>query len=123
MGFSDLLTKRCSWRRKINIGTNEYGEIKYSDYHIGSDVPCARQVGPGLNMRQLVQDVPPGEFDKKIVKYWMWPTDIQEGDIIAFLGSETEKVRDVRDAAGRDHHLEIVTEAVQEVGEDDFRIG
>ena len=121
MSFSKLLNKRCSWKRRFNVGQNEYGEINYSDVIIGSDVECGRQVGLGMNMRQLVQNVEPGEFNRKVVKYWMYPTDIQEGDIIKFQGSELEKVEDVRDAAGRGHHLEILSRSIVEVGEEDGR--
>jgi hypothetical protein len=124
MAFADLLVNRCSWYRRINVGENEYAELIYSDVTMGSDVPCSRQVGHGLNMRQLIQDTLPTEYDRKIVKYWMEiGNNIQEGDIISFEGSETGKVRDVRDAAGRGHHLEVVVESMVEVGEEDSRIG
>jgi len=124
MSIKNLLNKKCSWRRRINTGlANDYGEIDYSDVIFGSDVPCSRQVGVGMNMRQMVENLPPGEFDKKLVKYYLAPTDIQEGDLITFEGSETEKVRDVRDAGGRGHHLEIVAVSTKEVGEGDSRVG
>lgn len=123
MSIQDLFNKRCSWRRPINAGTNTFGEIKYSEITIGSDVPCARQVGHGLNMRQEIDNKEVGIHNFKIVKYFLLPTDIQEGDRMVFEGSETEKVRDVRDAAGRGNHLEILAEDVRPEGEGDNRIG
>jgi hypothetical protein len=123
MTIQNLFNKVCSWRRRIAIDENEFNEIIYSDLWVGSDVSCARQVGPGLNMRKYIDTEPPGEYNRKIVKYYMLPTDIQEGDIIKFEGSELEKVEDVRDAAGRGHHLEILARAIEEVGEEDLRVG
>lgn len=120
MGISNLLNKKCSWRRRINSGVNDYNEIVYSDIVYGSDVNCARQVGHGNNMRQFLEKNP-GDFNYKIVKYFLLPTDIQEGDLITFEGSETEIVRDVRDAAGRGHHVEVLAESVRSIGEDDKR--
>ena len=123
MSFTSLLNKTCSWVRRINIATGEYGEVIVSDLLIGSDVACARQVGVGNNMRQLVQDIPAGEFDKKLTTYYLFPTDIQEGDLITFEGSEEGKVRDVQQGGGRNHHLEVLVEEIMATGEDDERIG
>jgi hypothetical protein len=123
MSFSSLLTKRCSWRRRKNAGTNEYGEIEISDVTLGSDVPCSRQMFPGISNRRLVEYDRVGSVVEANVKYFLNPTDIQEGDIITFEGSETEEVKSVRDAAGRDHHLEIIAVAINPIGESDKRVG
>lgn len=123
MGFLNLLNKRCSWRRRIIVDRNRSNEPIFSDLLMGSDVPCSRQVGPGMNMREKFQNRDIPATNKKLVKYFLLPTDIQEGDLITFEGSETEEVRDVRDAAGRGHHLEIVAESIKVFGEGDNRVG
>ena len=55
MSLANLLNKKCTWKRRLNKDINDYGEIIYSDVTIGSDVNCARQVGRGLNARQLIE--------------------------------------------------------------------
>jgi len=121
MSFKSLLNKRCSWRRRVNAGVNEYNEMVYSDVIIGEDVACARQVVRNLGERLLVEDKNVGRVNAKYARYYLLPTDIQEGDIIEFNGSETETVRDIIDGGGRNHHLEIYAEATQFVGEADER--
>lgn len=121
MSFIGLLNKKCTWKRRQNSGINDYGEITLSDVTIGSEVKCARQVGPGVNQRELVGYRRPGDIAKALVTYFLLPTDIQEDDIIKFENSETEIVRNVRDAAGRGHHLEVLAESFQETGEQDQR--
>jgi hypothetical protein len=123
MSIAGLFNKRCTWTRRVNKTTDDYGEIIYSDVVIGSDVLCARQTGHGLNMRQEVSNKPPGIHSFSIVKYYLLPTDIRAGDLMTYQGSETEIVRNVRDAAGRGSHYEILTEDVRPFGERDQRLG
>ena len=123
MSIAGLFNKKCSWKRRINKTTDSYGEIVYSDVVIGSDVPCSRQVGHGMNMRQEIDNKPVGIHGFSIVKYFLIPTDIHMGDIIEFDGSETEIVRNVRDAAGRGNHYEVLAEDIRPFGERDQRSG
>lgn len=121
MSFFGLLNKRCSWKRRIIKDRDSYGEIIYSDIIKGSDVRCARQVGRGLNVRQEFVGKDIGNTTSVISRYWLFPTDIQEGDVIKFEGSELETVRNVRDAAGVGHHLEVMARQIMPQGEEDKR--
>lgn len=122
MTFSSLLNKKCSWKRRIIKDRDSYGEIQYSEITMGSDIPCHRQVGRGLNVRQEITSKDVGNMTSVVSRYWMFPTDIQEGDILKFEGSELEIVRNVRDAAGVGHHLEIMATQIMPEGEEDRRI-
>lgn len=120
MALKNLLNKKCSIRRRVNTGVNSYGENTFSDATIFSDVDCARQVDNQMSSRRLVHgDI--GPTNRKMTKYFFLPTDIREGDIIKFEGSETEMVRDVRSGGGRNHHLEILAEDIHEIGIGDGR--
>lgn len=122
MSIYGLFNKRCTWKRRINKSTDAYGEIIYSEVVVGSDVKCARQVGHGMNMRQDIDTKDVGIHAFSIVKYFLLPTDIKAGDLVTFAGSETEIVRNVRDAAGRNHHIEVLAEDIRPFGEKDQRI-
>ncbi len=119
MSFYGLLNGKCSWRRRSNIGENEFNEIIWTELVVSSDIPCSRQPGPGNNMRQIIENKMPGNFDFKLVRYYMGVTDIKEGDRIIFQGVSDAFVRDIRDAAGRGHHLELLVEEVVPIGEGD----
>jgi len=121
MSIFGLFNKRCTWKRRINKGLDVYGEILYSDVIMGSEVKCARQIGHGMNMRQDIDNKDVGIHGFSIVKYYLYPTDIKAGDLITFAGSETEIVRNVRDAAGRMHHFEVLAEDIRPFGERDQR--
>ena len=128
MSLSRLFINRVSWRRKINTDTNEIGEIIYTEQLIASDVHCSRQVMPGVGQRKTVENKNVGFVNTKMVKYFMYPfTNIRAGDVIAINITEQGNVtyltdcgmvKDVRDAAGRNHHWEVMVEEVEPLGED-----
>ncbi len=119
MSFYGLLNGRCSWKRRSNVGENEFKEIIWTETTIASDVPCSRQPGPGNNMRQMLEHKAPGHFNFKLVRYYMGVTDIKEQDRIIFQGVSDAFVRDIRDAAGSGHHMELLVEEIVPIGEGD----
>lgn len=123
MSFHGLLNGRCSWYRRDNTGQNDYGEITWTETLIASDVRCSRQTGAGNNMRQLIENKQAGNFNSKLVRYYIGVTDIQEGDRLIYEGISDAYVRDVRDAAGRGHHMELIVEEVVPIGEGDHYNG
>jgi hypothetical protein len=124
MSFQGLLNQRCSYRRPTNIGTNVLGEIQLTDLVVGSDVMCARQPGKGLNMQQFYQSAKQGTANVKLVRYYfLYSETIQEGDIIDLSDTYQGTVRNVIDAAGRQHHKEVMVEEVESVGEKDKTSG
>lgn len=121
MSFRSLLNKKCSWtRRKVKSGSvNAFGETAVSDVLMASDVPCSRQVAPGIHSRNTVENSQATFMVSKLTKFFMSPTDIMEGDIVHFYSdvSGDRLVKNVRDTAGRGHHLEIYVEEFGPVGE------
>ena len=118
MSLKSLLNKRCSWKRRVNIGENSFGELIYSEVTLGSDVLCAQQVGRGLNVRQQIDEKEFGISSYMQPRLWLMPTDIQEGDIVTIDGDDAI-VKNVRDAAGRGHHYELMLEKTPPIGEAD----
>lgn len=104
------------------MSVNLLNETTYTEVYVGVNVPCARQVMPGKSNRETMQIIP-GKFNTKKVTYWLSPTDIEEGDKMIMIGSDysddIREVEDVRDAAGRGHHLEVIVGEVTPQGEGD----
>lgn len=123
--FYGLLNSRISWKRKINSGTNTFGEAMFLEQLIASAVACNRQVGAGYNAKQLIENKPEGGMNYKLSRYYLAFSDsnnIQEGDIInLMIGSDTYSdigiVRDVADDAGQMHHRKLIVEEIKKVGE------
>ena len=128
MSLSRLFINRVSWRRKINTDTNEMGEIIYTEQLIASDVHCSRQVMPGVGQRKTLEGKNVGFVNSKMVKYYMFPfQNIRAGDIVSRYVTEQGivtyltdigMVKDVRDAAGRNHHWEVFVEEIEPLGMD-----
>lgn len=129
MSFNSLLDSTALIRRKNNSDTNDYGEVVSVITTIADNVLCSRQVGPGNNMRQNIENKAPGSMNYKLVRYYFpIDTDIKEGDLITCTHTKTGKiynavVRDGRDAAGKGHHLEILAEETKPQGEADTTNG
>lgn len=106
MVLASLFNKKCSWRRKSATQEDEFGEFIYTETIISSDVPCAFQE----ITRDLKENIPQN-INVRIFDLFLAPDeDIRVEDIYIFEGSDNYLVKDVADAAGRDHHLEVLVE-------------
>lgn len=124
MSFYGLLNKKCSWSRRINVGSNDFGEIIFTEVLVASDIPCSRQVGAGNNDNQLLEGLKEGDLARKISRfYFAYSDDVQEGDIITFETSDQGIVRSIKDDAGRSHHKKALVVEISNVGERDKTSG
>lgn len=126
MSFKGLLKNKVTITRRDNTDSNGYGESVGASLNIVTDLRCSRQVGPGNNMRQNIENKAPGTISYKLARYYTEyfnPRLIQEGDFFECDNGAKGIVREVHDAAGRNHHLEILVEELKPQGEADTANG
>lgn len=106
MSLASLFNKKISWRRSSFTQRDEFNEPIYTETLIASDRPCAFQ-----EITRDFRENFPLEANKKMYDLFLFPEeDIRVRDIPIFEGSDNYEVKDVADAAERDHHLEILVE-------------
>ncbi len=124
MSYYGLLNKNCSYARRINIGTNVYGEIQFTEQIISSSAPCRRNPSMAQGGQKLIERSKEGTANVKLVTYFMrYSETIQEGDLINLSDTNQGVVKNILDAAGKGHHKQLLVEEVEEVGEKDKTSG
>jgi len=120
MSIQGLYNKRCSWKRLSQHSENEWGESTFTEVVVASDVPCRYETLKGQELQEYQQSP---DFNRALgIMYLDYRTDVQANDKVRLyeiggyaLGSENYTVVDPDDAAGHEHHLEVLLEKTKEL--------